>query len=319
MLSGPMLDMTNDAEVGVWCSMPPALSTQPIAVRPPKIHVHVRPEAGGKKIVDRDFNAIAIQYGGGLFRNVEITQVNVTPPAAFEFVRSLEIGRELDCINCSHCGYPHLDLDDFRPALTGYNSTYSDRPFEKKKSIKGGFSESSVRLNKFVREQEKWTAQEMSRRGKELAKRALSIWPNLTVEQSLVDAENQIEMKERAQRRDVTKVPMTPAARHSFEQLRQRIQTLDSEIFELAEQKSVSYHGPTFFLEVIPRKNGLGLLLALDFNEVEEPPSIVRDAAQSKFIVHASYDAGVYARIKSDADIEKIFPLIRKAYELAKA
>jgi len=37
--------------------------------------------------------------------------------------------------------------------LTGYNSTYSDRPFEEKKTVEGGFADSSVRLNKFVREQ----------------------------------------------------------------------------------------------------------------------------------------------------------------------
>ena len=31
--------------------------------------------------------------------------------------------------------------------LTGYNSKYSDRPFAEKKTISGGFGESSVRLN----------------------------------------------------------------------------------------------------------------------------------------------------------------------------
>ena len=130
------LDMSEFAEVGVWCSMPAALSTQPIAARPPKIHVHVRPEVGGAKVVDRDFNALAIRYGGGLFGNEEITQVNITPPAAFEFVRALEHGREMSCINCSHCGYPHLDLGDFaeRPhrkhfcANCGRDSTWSSCP-----------------------------------------------------------------------------------------------------------------------------------------------------------------------------------------------
>jgi hypothetical protein len=134
---GPyVLDMNKGAEVGVWCSMPAAVSTHPIPKRPPRIHVHVRPEAGGKKSIDRDFDAIAVEYGGGLFRNLEITQVNVTPPAAFEFVRSLELGREMDCINCSHCGYPHLDLGDFaeRPhrkhfcANCGRDSTWSTKP-----------------------------------------------------------------------------------------------------------------------------------------------------------------------------------------------
>jgi hypothetical protein len=131
-----VLDMNKFAEVGVWCSMPPALSTKPIEARPPKIHVHVRPLKDGKKIVDRDFNAIAVQYGGGLFKHEDIILVNITPPAAFEFVRSLELDREMSCINCSHCGYPHLDLGDFatRPhrkhfcANCGRDSTWSKQP-----------------------------------------------------------------------------------------------------------------------------------------------------------------------------------------------
>jgi hypothetical protein len=45
--------------------------------------------------------------------------------------------------------------------LTGYNSTYSDRPFDEKKTIKGGFADSAVRLNKFVREQPDWTPETM--------------------------------------------------------------------------------------------------------------------------------------------------------------
>jgi hypothetical protein len=48
-----------------------------------------------------------------LFGNDDITRVNITPPSAFEFVCGLEIGRPMSCINCSHCGYPHLDLGDF--------------------------------------------------------------------------------------------------------------------------------------------------------------------------------------------------------------
>jgi hypothetical protein len=125
-------------EVGVWCSMPAAISTRPIPHRAPNIHVHVRPRAGEKKSVDRDFNAIAVEYGKdlGLFGNAEITQVNITPPAAYEFVRALETGQEMSCINCSHCGFPHLDLGGFaeKPhrkhfcANCGRDSTWSPLP-----------------------------------------------------------------------------------------------------------------------------------------------------------------------------------------------
>ena len=93
--------------------------------------------------------------------------------------------------------------------LTGYNSTYSDRPFPEKKAIPGGFNESSVRLNKFIREQEQWTVAEMEQRGKDLATRAVAIWPQLHVEQEFIAAAQSSEMRELAKRRDVGKVPMT--------------------------------------------------------------------------------------------------------------
>lgn len=108
------VDLTKFAEVGVWCSMPAALSTWAIRSRPPRIHVHVRKNAGGTKEVDRDFHAIALDYQPslGMFE-ANVTRVNITPPAAFEFVNALESGRELDCIDCNYCGYPHLDLGSF--------------------------------------------------------------------------------------------------------------------------------------------------------------------------------------------------------------
>jgi hypothetical protein len=136
---GPFkVPLNKEPEVGVWCSMPAAISTRPVPHRAPNIHVHVRPRPGEHKTVDRDFNAIAIEYGNelGLFGNAEITQVNITPPAAYEFVRALELDQEMSCINCSHCGFPHLYLGSFaeKPhrkhfcANCGRDSTWSSTP-----------------------------------------------------------------------------------------------------------------------------------------------------------------------------------------------
>jgi len=102
-------------EIGIWCSLPPALSSRGIDNRPPKIHVHKRFSGSAKKVLDRDFDAIVCSYNEdmGLFDNPDITKIQVTPPAAFEFVRSLEEGREMSCVTCNKCGYPHLDLRDF--------------------------------------------------------------------------------------------------------------------------------------------------------------------------------------------------------------
>jgi Protein of unknown function (DUF1524) len=58
--------------------------------------------------------------------------------------------------------------------LTGYNSTYSDRPFGEKNTVPGGFADSSVRLNKFVREQPVWTAKATHADGASVSETALS-------------------------------------------------------------------------------------------------------------------------------------------------
>lgn len=112
----PMIVEFDDfEEIGIWCSLPPAMSSVPIKPRTPRIRVHKRFASGKKKVLDRDYQAIICSYNQnlGLFMNREITQIQVTPPAAFEFVASLEEEREMSCITCKKCGYPHLDLGSF--------------------------------------------------------------------------------------------------------------------------------------------------------------------------------------------------------------
>jgi hypothetical protein len=102
-------------EIGIWCSLPPALASTPISRRAPKIHVHKRFPGTARKTLDRDFDAIVCSYheSMGLFDSPEITKIQVTPPAAFEFVRAIEEERAMACATCKVCGYPHLDLGDF--------------------------------------------------------------------------------------------------------------------------------------------------------------------------------------------------------------
>jgi uncharacterized protein with ParB-like and HNH nuclease domain/predicted transport protein len=202
--------------------------------------------------------------------------------------------------------------------LTGYNSTYSDRDFDEKKMIEGGFSDSSVRLNKYVRDQPVWTPKEMSARTNELAKRALKAWPALVVDQSLIDAADHLEKRTLAARQDLSKIKMTPDAKSLFEELRSRVTALDSDILELAEPNSISYHGPAFFLEVLPRAHKLTLLLALDFNEVDDPLGLAKDATEKKFFVHARHEGGVSMTIWDVDAIDKSLPIIRQALAISK-
>ncbi len=162
-----------------------------------------------------------------------------------------------------------------------------------------------------------WTEREMERRGKLLAKRALSIWPSLATDPKAIAKAAEDEMRTKAAGRDVSKVPMTNSARELFDALRAEVRKIDDRIIELAEQKSVSYHGPNFFLEVIPRKRRINLLLPMDFNEIDDPSGIAEDNTQYKFVVNAKYDGGVNIPIRTTADVAAAAPMVRQAFELA--
>lgn len=201
--------------------------------------------------------------------------------------------------------------------LTGYNAKYKDLPFEKKKTIPDGFAESAVRLNKFVREQEVWTEREMKRRTTKLSRKALQVWPALEVAPALVAAARRQRIQDLAGQRDVADVRMSEKARALFETLRQQVTEIDEGVMEVAESKSVSYHGQEFFLEVLPRKHRLTLLLPLDFNEVDDPEGLAEDATEYKFFVNATYSGGVALRIGEEDDIALAMPIIRESFAMA--
>lgn len=61
--------------------------------------------------------------------------------------------------------------------LTGYNPEYSNRSFQMKKHMKNGFNDSSLYLNHYMRDVDKWTDSEMRERGDILSRDILKIWP----------------------------------------------------------------------------------------------------------------------------------------------
>ncbi len=60
--------------------------------------------------------------------------------------------------------------------LTGYNSDYSNRSFQEKKSIENGFLQSGLRLNQYISHFDQWTVQELKQRQSYLSDMAKKIW-----------------------------------------------------------------------------------------------------------------------------------------------
>lgn len=198
--------------------------------------------------------------------------------------------------------------------LTGYNTEYSDRPFAEKKTIKDGFNDSPLRLNKFIREQPVWTAEEMERRGKELAARALAIWQALVVDAEAVKASELEDRKALAARYSVDMLDFGKC-KPVFEALRHHVVALGDDVIELCGPDSVTYRVFDFFMEVIPRKNRLALLLNLDFEECEDPSQTAVDTTEYAFIPHASESGGVLFNLDDASQLSAALHVIRQAYE----
>lgn len=60
--------------------------------------------------------------------------------------------------------------------LTAYNSKYSNKSFEEKKTMKNGFIESGIRMNTYIAKMEKWTLAELEKRNDYLVSLALKVW-----------------------------------------------------------------------------------------------------------------------------------------------
>ncbi len=68
--------------------------------------------------------------------------------------------------------------------LTGYNSKYGNKSFQKKRDMEKGFKDSPLRLNQSLRDLESFGEEEIKKRANDLADLALKIWtyPNLNAE-----------------------------------------------------------------------------------------------------------------------------------------
>lgn len=205
--------------------------------------------------------------------------------------------------------------------LTGYNSEYSDLPFEKKKMLKDkegrrvGFDFSPLRLNQYIREQVVWTEHEIGERGRKLAADAIRVWPSLVVDHEAVKAAELEERKAYAAKFSIDALGLDDEARKLFDLLRPQIFALNENVIELCSSSSVTYRVYDYFVEVIPRRRRLALLLNHDFDDCDDPSQLAEDATQYAFIPNASESGGVLYSLSDDTQIASAMHMVRQAYE----
>ena len=204
--------------------------------------------------------------------------------------------------------------------LTAYNSSYSNRPFHEKKTIKGGFEQSAVRLNEYVRNQTQWTAVQMEERGRILARRALNIWPHHDADEKLILADELRELRVRSAGRSPDSLTMRDSVRGLLYDIRDATRELGESI-EIIERRSLCYYDAnsgSFFAETLPMARYVRVLLPIDFDEIDDPEGVAGDVTAWKFLPNAVHrDCGVYIDIWEKDRIPTLAGMIRQAFNIA--
>ncbi len=160
--------------------------------------------------------------------------------------------------------------------LTGYNSELSDRSFQEKQTMEGGFADSHLRLNKGLAKLEKWDEHAIQQRARELSKTMLDIWPCPQLDEETLNSYRQPEVQSAYSLEDHPYLNKEPV-KTLYEKFKTQVLTLDEDVREEFLKKYVAFKLDTNFVDVVPQASGLRLSLNMKFDEIHDPLKRCRD------------------------------------------
>lgn len=197
--------------------------------------------------------------------------------------------------------------------LTGYNPELSDRSFTEKRTMKGGFADSPIRLNRALAQLNTWNEQAIQMRAQILARAACAIWAIPGLPEEILSKYRKIaESKEGttytlAEHADKLQGEMLSL----FESLRKRILNLDSSVREDIRKLYIAYKAETNFVDIVPQKRRLRLTLNMKFSDIDDPRDICKDVSGLGHWGNGDVEFG----LSSHEDIEYAMSLIQQAFD----
>ena len=102
-----------------------------------------------------------------------------------------------------------------------------------------------------------------------------------------------------------------------FQDLRERILSLDQNIIEEAKAKYIAYKTSTNFVDVVVKQYGLKIFLNIKSGQLNDPQNIARDLTKPKSIGH--WGNGDYeVKFENAKDADAVFSLIKQSYAFNK-
>lgn len=196
--------------------------------------------------------------------------------------------------------------------LTGYNSELSDRPFKQKRDMQGGFADSPIRLNKSLAKLETWNESEINKRAEILADMAIKVWENPSIlPEQLAKYRKKETINEKLYSLKDHEKFLKGNILELFEQLRKRILNLGSSVREEIKKRYIAYKSSTNFVDIVPLKKCLRLILNMAFTEIDDPKKICKDVTN----VGRWGNGDIEITFDSLSQLEDIMYLINQSFE----
>ncbi|GAA7491700.1 DUF262 and DUF1524 domain-containing protein [Helicobacter pylori] len=155
--------------------------------------------------------------------------------------------------------------------LTGYNSEYSNKSFQEKQGMEGGFKDSPLRLNQGLRNLESFGEKEIEKRANDLADWALKIWTYPKLDAETLEKYKSKKDKKEKKVYDLSSYKFSSNSRELFDTLRKEIKAFDERIIEKFNQKYIAYKFFKInFVDIVVQNKGLKLYLKMEFNELQD-------------------------------------------------
>jgi len=194
--------------------------------------------------------------------------------------------------------------------ITGYNTELSDRPFSQKKTIQGGFNDSPLRLNEFMRKVDIWNEENIQIRARELADKARQIWYYPNLPQEVLDKyipEEKETIEYDIENYEHLKGDMLEL----YYSLKKRILNIDSSVKEEYKKLYIAFKSSTNFVDIVPQKARLRLSLNMDFPDIIDPKGLCKDTSGLGRWGNGDVEIG----ISDPNELDDVLELIQQAFD----
>jgi len=195
--------------------------------------------------------------------------------------------------------------------LTGYNSELSDRPFVQKKKIGGGFDDSPIRLNEYLRTTDVWNAEHIEHRAKLLAEKAKSIWHSPKLADDVLDLYKPKAKQDTVYTLDRYK-HLTGDMSELYHALKKRIMNIDSSVVEEYKKLYIAFKSTTNFVDIVPQKTRLRLSLNMEFSKLHDPKGICSNVSELGRWGNGEVEVG----LSNINEIDYIMELIQQSFDI---